>query len=189
MLETLAVRTMAKAEYSPDNIGHYGLAFDFYSHFTSPIRRYPDVMVHRLLQLYLDGNPSANKKIFEEQCKHCSEREKLASDAERDSIKYKQVEYLKAHLGETFEATISGLTEWGIYAEIIENKCEGMISARTLMGDTFVFDPDNYRYVGRIHKKVYQFGDKVKIKVTGANLIKKQLDFVLVEEGDEGFEE
>ncbi len=189
MLETLAVRTMAKAEYSCDNIGHYGLAFDFYSHFTSPIRRYPDVMAHRLLQIYLDGNPSQAKKLYDEQCEHCSEREKLASDAERESIKYKQVEYLKAHLGETFEATISGLTEWGIYAEIIENKCEGMINARTLMGDTFVFDPDNYRYVGRIHKKVYQFGDKVKIKVTGANLVKKQLDFVLVEEGDEGFDE
>ncbi|MFM7023039.1 MAG: ribonuclease R [Flavobacteriales bacterium] len=187
MLETLAVRTMAKAEYSTENIGHYGLAFDFYSHFTSPIRRYPDVIAHRLLQQYLDGGSSANKNVYEEQCVHCSEREKLAADAERDSTKYKQVEYLKAHLGETFEAVISGVTEWGLYCEIIENRCEGMVSLKTMFGDSWAFDPDNYRIVGRNTGKIYQFGDKVKIKVMGANLVKKQLDFTLVDEKDEDF--
>ncbi len=182
MLETLAVRTMAKAEYSTENIGHYGLAFDFYSHFTSPIRRYPDVMAHRLLQQYADGDKSVNKETYEEQCVHCSERERLAAEAERESTKYKQVEYLKTHLGETFEAVISGVTEWGLYCEIIENRCEGMVSVKTMFGDSWSHDPDNYRMVGRSTGKVYQFGDKIKIKVVGANLVKKQLDFTLVTE-------
>jgi len=185
MLETLAIRTMAKAEYSTDNIGHYGLAFDHYSHFTSPIRRYPDVIAHRLLQQYLDGGPSGNKETYEEQCVHCSERERLAAEAERDSTKYKQVEYLKTHLGETFEAVISGVTEWGLYCEIIENKCEGMVSVKSMFGDSWSHDADNYRLVGRSTGKVYQFGDKIKIKVMAANLVKKQLDFALATEEDE----
>lgn len=181
MIQTLAVRTMAKAEYSTNNIGHYGLAFDYYSHFTSPIRRYPDVMVHRLLQHYLDGGKSADENEYEEKCLHSSKMEKQASDAERDSIKYKQVEFMSKHLGEHFKAIISGVTDWGIYAEIEENLCEGMISMRDMTDDSYVLDADNYCVIGSTTGKKYQMGDEVFIKIKNADLSKKQLDFVIVD--------
>jgi len=181
MIETLAVRTMAKAEYSTSNIGHYGLAFEYYSHFTSPIRRYPDVMLHRLLQQYLDGGESANAANYEENCQHCSKMEKLASSAERDSIKYKQVEFMAKHLGEEFTAIISGVTEWGLYTEIEENLCEGMVSIRSMVDDNYVLDADNYCLVGSRYGKKYQMGDRVTIQIKNADLAKKQLDYILVE--------
>lgn len=181
MIETLAVRTMAKAEYSTKNIGHYGLAFEYYSHFTSPIRRYPDVMVHRLLQQYLDGEKSANAEKYEENCMHCSNMEKQAAQAERDSIKYKQVEFMAKHLGEEYPAIISGVTDWGVYAEIEENLCEGMISIRSLEDDTYVLDADNYCLIGTRTGKKLQMGDRILVKIKNADLAKKQLDYVLVE--------
>ena len=179
MVEMLAVRTMAKACYTTKNIGHYGLAFDYYTHFTSPIRRYPDMMVHRLLYSYLNGGKSASGEAYEEHCKHCSEQEIRAADAERASIKYKQVEFLLDHIGEDYDATISGVTEWGIYAEITENMCEGMIPMRDLDGDNYYFDEDNYCAVGRNTGRKYQLGDKIKIRIANANLDKKQLDFTI----------
>jgi ribonuclease R len=182
MIETLAIRTMAKAVYSTHNIGHYGLAFKHYSHFTSPIRRYPDMMVHRLLQRYLDGGRSVNEETYEEMCEHSSDMEQRAADAERSSIKYKQVEFMKEHLGEEFEGVISGVTEWGLYVEIIENKCEGMIPIRDLDDDFYTFDEDNYCLVGRKFNRTYQLGDQLKISIASANLEKKQLDFALVED-------
>ncbi|MCG8582292.1 MAG: ribonuclease R [Bacteroidales bacterium] len=182
MIETLAIRTMAKAVYSTHNIGHYGLAFKHYSHFTSPIRRYPDMMVHRLLQRYLDGGRSVNEETYEEMCEHSSDMEQRAADAERASIKYKQVEFMKDHLGEEFEGVISGVTEWGLYVEIIENKCEGMIPIRDLDDDFYTFDEDNYCLVGRKFNRTYQLGDKLKISIASANLEKKQLDFALVDD-------
>ena len=181
MIQTLAVRTMAKAEYSTNNIGHYGLAFDYYSHFTSPIRRYPDVMVHRLLQHYLDGGKTADQSDYEEKCIHSSKMEKQASDAERDSIKYKQVEFMSKHLGERFKAIISGVTDWGIYTEIQENLCEGMISIRTLTDDTYVLDADNYCIIGQTNGNKYQMGDEILVEIKNADLSKKQLDFTLVD--------
>ncbi|MCU4156411.1 ribonuclease R [Carboxylicivirga sp. A043] len=182
MIETLAIRTMAKAVYSTHNIGHYGLAFKHYSHFTSPIRRYPDMMVHRLLQRYLDGGRSVNEETYEEMCEHSSDMEQRAADAERASIKYKQVEFMKDHLGEEFDGVISGVTEWGLYVEIIENKCEGMIPIRDLDDDFYTFDEDNYCIVGRKYNRKYQLGDKLKISIANANLEKKQLDFALVDD-------
>ncbi len=179
LVEVLALRTMAKAVYSTKNIGHYGLAFDHYTHFTSPIRRYPDMMVHRLLFSYMNGGRSVNAEKYEEKCKHCSEQEVMASDAERDSIKYKQVEFLMDRLGEEFDATISGVTEWGIYAEINENMCEGMISIRDLDDDMYFFDEDNYCVVGRNTGRKFQLGDPIRIRIANANLEKKQLDFAL----------
>jgi len=181
LISTIAIRAMAKAVYSTTNIGHYGLAFEYYTHFTSPIRRYPDMMVHRLLTHYIEGGRSVNKEQCEDECKHCSEMEQLAANAERASIKYKQVEFMSDKIGRVFDAVISGITEWGLYAEIIENKCEGMIPMRELDDDFYEFDEKNYCLRGRRTKKEYRLGDKIQIKVSKANLERKQLDFTLVD--------
>lgn len=181
MVETLAMRSMSKAIYSTENVGHYGLAFDYYSHFTSPIRRYPDVIAHRLLQHYLDGGKSPNPESYEEDCEHCSQRERLASDAERDSIKYMQVKFMDDHVGEEFYGMISGVTEWGIYVELPESRAEGLIKLRNIRDDHYIFDKKNYAIEGQRTGKVYQLGDEVKVKLIGADLLKKQLDFELLE--------
>jgi len=179
LIETLAIRSMAKAVYSTHNLGHYGLAFEYYTHFTSPIRRYPDMMVHRLLEKYAEGGKSVNAAEWEDYCQHSSDMEQLASNAERASIKYKQVEFMADRLGQVFDGVISGVTEWGIYVELIENKCEGMIPIRELDDDYYTFDDKNYCLIGRkLHKK-YQLGDEITVKVARANLDKKQLDFVI----------
>ncbi len=182
MLETLAIRTMAKAEYSTDNIGHYGLAFDYYSHFTSPIRRYPDVMVHRLLDRYLSKKEkSANVNHYEALCKHSSDMERKAAEAERESVKYYQVLYMKDHVGEEFDGVISGVTEWGIYIELNESKCEGMIRLRDIEGDYYFFDEKNHQIVGHNSNNSFQLGDPMRIKITKADLYNKRLDFALVD--------
>lgn len=183
LIETIAIRSMAKAEYSTFNIGHYGLSFPFYSHFTSPIRRYPDMMVHRLLDRYLNGGKSVSADIYEDMCQHSSNMEMLAAQAERSSIKYKQVEFMKDKLGEEFDGVISGVTEWGIYVELEENKCEGMVPMRDLDDDFYIFDDQNYCITGRRTHNSYRLGDKVRIKVASANLEKKQLDFFLIKQG------
>ena len=180
MVETLTIRSMAKAVYTTDNIGHYGLAFDYYSHFTSPIRRYPDLIVHRLLEQYIDGGNSIDKELIEKTCKHCSEMEKVASRAERDSIKYMQVKFLKNKIGETFDGVISGVTEWGLYIEISENKCEGLVKVSSIKDDHYIFDEKKYALIGYRSKVSYQLGQKVKIKIQRADLERKQMDFILV---------
>lgn len=179
LIETVALRAMMKAKYSIHNIGHYGLAFDYYTHFTSPIRRYPDTMVHRLLTRYQQGGRSANKDHYEELCEHSSEMEQIAQNAERDSIKYKMVEFMSDKLGEVFDAHISGIQSYGIYCEIDENHCEGMVSLHDLDDDYYDFDEKNYCLVGRRHHNKYQLGDPVRIQVAKANIEKKQLDFVI----------
>jgi len=219
MVDTIAIRTMSKAYYSTENIGHYGLAFPYYTHFTSPIRRYPDLMVHRLLEYYLNlgvqkeckgvqrsektnakdstivpiTSPSLpahssitppNKDVYEEYCKHCSVMEKKAADAERTSVKYKQAEYLSDKLGQVFPALISGVSKWGIYAEIEGNKCEGMIPIGSLKDDYYMLDEDNYQVIGRRHGRTYKLGYPVHIRVRHVDLLKKQIDFDLVEEDD-----
>ena len=179
VIETLALRTMAKAIYSTDNIGHFGLAFSHYTHFTSPIRRYPDMMVHRLLTAYLEGQPAKDKDKYAKLCEHSSKMERLATDAERASIKYKQVEYMSDKIGKVFDGIISGVTEWGIYVEIIENQCEGMIAIRELQDDYFEYDEENYSIRGRQSGKVYMLGDKISVEVAKADLQKRQLDYRL----------
>ncbi|MDE6801386.1 MAG: ribonuclease R, partial [Muribaculaceae bacterium] len=180
-LSTLAIRAMAKAVYSTDNIGHYGLGFEYYTHFTSPIRRYPDMMVHRLLERYLNGGRSVNLEKLEDECKHSSEMEKLASDAERSSIKYKQVEYMSERIGEEYVGVITGVTEWGLYVELEANLCEGLVPVRDLADDYYDFDEKNYCLRGRRNGVVYRLGDKVKVKVARTDLPKKQLDFVIAD--------
>ena len=192
MIDNIAIRTMSKAYYSTENIGHYGLAFRYYTHFTSPIRRYPDLMVHRLLERYLNEDHGAkgakspvDVKAYEEFCKHCSLMEKKAADAERTSVKYKQAEFLSDKIGQVFDANISGVSKWGIYAEIEGNKCEGMIPIGSLKGDYYMLDEDNYQVIGRRYGKCYKLGDSVQIRVRAVDMLKKQIDFDLVEEDRE----
>ena len=180
-IETVALRAMMKAKYSVHNIGHYGLAFDYYTHFTSPIRRFPDTMVHRLLTRYQEGGRSANKDKYEEYCEHCSDMEQISQNAERDSIKYKMVEFMADKIGNTYDAHISGLTSYGIYAQIDETHCEGMIPIRDLGDDYYDFDEKNFVIVGRRHHTKYQLGDPIRIQVARANLERKQLDFTLAD--------
>jgi len=180
LIETVAIRAMQKAKYSTDNVGHYGLAFNHYTHFTSPIRRFPDMMVHRLLERYMEGGRSVIKSKYEDMCEHSSSMEQIAANAERASIKYKQVEFMSDKLGMVFDGVISGVTEWGLYVELNENKCEGLVPIRDLDDDYYEFDDKNYCLIGRRRKRQYRLGDPITIKVAQANLERKQLDFVMV---------
>ena len=180
LIETVSIRAMQKARYSTHNIGHYGLAFDYYTHFTSPIRRFPDMMVHRLVTKYLDGGRSVSESKYEDLCDHSSNMEQIAANAERASTKYKQVEFMSERVGQTYDGVISGVTEWGLYVELNENKCEGMIPMRDLDDDYYEFDEKNYCLRGRRKNHTYSLGDAITVKVARANLEKKQLDFALV---------
>ena len=182
VIELVALRAMMKARYSVHNIGHYGLMFRHYTHFTSPIRRYPDLLVHRLLAKYTAGGRTVSVNKYEEMCEHCSEREQIAATAERASIKYKQTEFMAERMGQEFDGVISGVTEFGIYVEDVLTKCEGMVPLRDLSSDYYEFDEDNYRLVGRRTKRVYNLGDKVRFRVERANLERRQLDYSLVED-------
>lgn len=181
LIETLAISSMQKARYSTENIGHYGLAFPYYSHFTSPIRRYPDMMAHRLLERYATGGRSVEKDRYEEYCDHCSQMEQIAANAERASVKYKQVEFMSDKIGRVYDGVISGVTEWGLYVELNENKCEGLVPIRDLDDDFYTFDEENYALVGRRRKRTYRLGDPLTVKIAQANLERKQLDFVIAE--------
>lgn len=181
LIETLAVRSMQKAVYSTHNIGHYGLAFPFYTHFTSPIRRYPDMMVHRLLERYTKGGKNVDREEYEDLCRHCSAMEQLAANAERASIKYKQVEYMSGKIGDVYDGVISGVTEWGLYVELNENKCEGLIPMRDLDDDFYELDEKNFCLIGKRHRHIYRLGNPITVKVAHANLPRKQLDFTLAE--------
>ena len=182
VLQSLAIRTMAKAKYSTEAIGHFGLAFEHYTHFTSPIRRYPDMMVHRLLQRYLDKKRSANKAEYEDKCRHSTDMEKRAADAERASIKYKQVEYMQYAENKPFDGVVTGVTEWGIYVEIIETKCEGMVRMSDILDDFYELDADNYRVIGKKHQRIIAFGDPVKVQIKETNLEKRTMDLIFVED-------
>jgi ribonuclease R len=185
VLQNLAVRTMAKAKYTTEPLGHFGLAFDHYSHFTSPIRRYPDMMAHRLIFHYLNGGSSTDKDTYEEMCKHSSEQEKRAADAERASIKYKQVEFMQNTIGQQFKGIVSGLTEWGMYVEIEENKCEGMVRLSDLEDDFYELDAQNYRIIGRRNKRIISFGDEIWVEVKAANLNDRTIDLIFVDKEKE----
>lgn len=181
LVESVAIRTMAKAIYSTTNIGHYGLAFQDYTHFTSPIRRYPDLMVHRLIERYLiENQPSVDKEEYEELCRHASDMEKRAAEMERESVKYKQAEYLQDHIGKTFDGLISGVSKWGIYVELKDSKCEGLVRYADLNDDFYYLDEENFRVIGQDYGNIYQLGDEVKVQVKGVDLIKKQMDFLMV---------
>jgi ribonuclease R len=180
VLQSLAIRTMAKAKYSTKPEIHFGLAYKHYTHFTSPIRRYPDMMAHRLLQHYLDGGKPVDEKAYEEKCEHSSEMEKLAADAERASIKYKQVEFMQESVGKEFEGIVSGVMEYGLFVEIIETKCEGMVRLSELEDDYYDFDAENYRIIGKRNKKMITLGDHVKVKVLKTDLEKRTIDLTFV---------